>query len=177
MVYQASAVYDKVFGETEHAKAMGRILMLDPGFDSGPEFLQEMHDVLVPQVVKALLRGDRIALGAWMTDGCMERVNAMLHQREAEGIQVNDTILGVGELNIMGAKVPQNGEPLILMSCMVQQVNCMVKKETGEVVEGSEDEIRAVHYMFALQRKYEPEKGGLVWQVDEITYTGGQLYI
>jgi len=149
--------------------------MLDPGFDSGPEFVHEMQENIIPIVVKALLRGDRIALGAWMTDSCMERVNAMLHQREAEGVSVNDTILGINDVTIMGAKAPEKSEPLIIVSCMVQQIHCMTKKD--EVVEGAEDEIRAVTYMFAMLRKYDPEKGGLIWQVDELTYSGGMLYI
>jgi hypothetical protein len=44
-------------------------------------------------------------------------------------------------------------------------------------VEGSDDSIRAVVYIFALQRVYNPDKGGLVWQVAELTYTGGMLYL
>ena len=44
-------------------------------------------------------------------------------------------------------------------------------------MEGSEDEIRAVMYALGLQRVYLPEKGGLVWQVAELTYSGGQLYL
>lgn len=47
----------------------------------------------------------------------------------------------------------------------------------GEVVEGSEDEIRAVVYALGLQRMYLPEKGGLVWQICELSYSGGQLYL
>ena len=47
----------------------------------------------------------------------------------------------------------------------------------GEVVEGKEDEIRATFYVFALQRVYEPKKGGLVWQVAELSYTGSMLYL
>lgn len=45
------------------------------------------------------------------------------------------------------------------------------------MVEGNEDEIRAVMYLLALERSYLPEKGGLVWQVSELTYTGGMLYL
>lgn len=85
----------------------------------------------------------------------------MLHQREAEGVVVDDTLLGVNDVTIMGAKAPERGDPVILVSCMVQQIHCMTKKD--EVVEGAEDEIRAVTYLFAMVRKYDPSKGGLVW--------------
>ena len=44
-------------------------------------------------------------------------------------------------------------------------------------MEGKEDEIRVVVYKLGLQRLYLPDKGGLVWQVAELTYSDGQLYL
>ena len=48
---------------------------------------------------------------------------------------------------------------------MCQQINCVRKKETGEVVEGSEDDIRANSYVCAFQREYNEEEGELNWKI------------
>ena len=37
---------------------------------------------------------------------------------------------------------------------MVQQINCVRKKKDGEIVEGSDDDIRANSYVAAFQREY-----------------------
>ena len=48
---------------------------------------------------------------------------------------------------------------------MCQQINCVRKKEDGEIVEGSDDDIRANSYVAAFQREYNEEKGELNWKI------------
>lgn len=176
VIVQAASAYDKVFGETEQARAVAKIRELDPDFDAGPDFLKFMKETLIPDAVRGFLSADRLRLSAWCTDECLERVNAVLRAREVEGLVADPTILAVNNVTIMGAHAPEKDAPRMLVSAMVQQVHCL-RKKTGEVVEGSETEIRAVVYVFAVQREYRPDKGGLIWQVSELTYTGSMLYL
>ena len=43
-----------------------------------------------------------------------------------------------------------DGDPLVCLNFSCQIVNC-VRNQKGEVVEGSEDDIQAVHYLWAMQ--------------------------
>ena len=49
-----------------------------------------------------------------------------------------------------GPQVPERGEPMMICQVMCQQINCTTNRE-GDIVEGSENEIRAVIYAFVMQ--------------------------
>ena len=46
-----------------------------------------------------------------------------------------------------------------------------------EVTEGSESEIRAAFFVFAVTREVDPVSGSLVWRVVEMSMQGSQLYL
>ena len=45
------------------------------------------------------------------------------------------------------------------------------------MVEGNEDEIRAVFYAFAMVREYDADTSSLNWRVLELSMIGSQLYL
>jgi hypothetical protein len=47
----------------------------------------------------------------------------------------------------------------------------------NEVVEGSDSEIRAAFFVFAVTREVEPGTGKLAWRVVEMSMQGSQLYL
>jgi len=69
------------------------------------------------------------------------------------------------------------GSPIILLHYMCQQINCVRRKDTDEIVEGGEDEIRANSYIVALQREYDDEQGALNWKVIDFRFNGGIPWI
>ena len=64
------------------------------------------------------------------------------------------------------------GSPIILLHFMCQQINCVRKKQGGDIVEGSEDDIRANSYVAAFQREYDEEKGELNWKIVDFRFNG-----
>jgi import inner membrane translocase subunit TIM44 len=71
----------------------------------------------------------------------------------------------------------ERGSPIILLHFMVQQINCTRRKADGEVVEGSEDDIRANSYVAAFQREYDEEKGELNWKIVDFRFNGAIAYL
>lgn len=69
------------------------------------------------------------------------------------------------------------GSPIILLHFMCQQINCVRKKKTGEIVEGSEDDIRANSYVCAFQREYNEEEGSLNWKIVDFRFNGAIAYL
>ena len=69
------------------------------------------------------------------------------------------------------------GSPIILLHFMCQQINCVKKKETGEIVEGSEDDIRANSYVCAFQREYNEEEAELNWKIVDFRFNGAIAYL
>ena len=47
----------------------------------------------------------------------------------------------------------------------------------GDVVEGSDSEIRLAVFVLALRREWSQEKGALIWKCMEVAMHGSQLYL
>lgn len=174
-VYNASAAYDSLFSETEMARAIGAIRKVDPAFTMDG-FVQEMREELVPEVVTAFLTGDRDYLLRRCSERAMAPLNAALRAREAEGLTVDPTILSVGPVDVRLAQVRDKGPAVIVMQTMVQQINC-TRNRKGEIVEGGDDEIRAVYYALAVNRTYNEDTLALEWKIDEMAIVGAVLYL
>lgn len=69
------------------------------------------------------------------------------------------------------------GSPIIVLHFMVQQINCVRKKEDDTIVEGHEDDIRANSYVAAFQREYDEEEGALNWKVVDFRFNGAIAYL
>ena len=52
-----------------------------------------------------------------------------------------------------------------------------MEEELGEVVEGSEDDIRANSYVIAFQREYDEEKMELNWKIVDFRFNGAIAYL
>jgi import inner membrane translocase subunit TIM44 len=73
--------------------------------------------------------------------------------------------------------VVNKGSPIIILHFMCQQINCVRKKESGKVVEGSEDDIRANSYVVAFQREYNEEEMALNWKIIDFRFNGAIAYL
>ena len=187
--------------------------------------------MIIPEVVRSFLSGDKKTLEKWCDALCccpgdmhavegvwvcvcvnvarrckesaMNQINAVFRAREVEGLTCDPTILSVSNVDVAAAKVLRQGYPVLVVSAMVQQINCITNAkvraavvlspsrasvhacECGgcvcaaqeEVVEGNENEIRAVFYVFAVVREYEPETAELHWKIAEMSMIGSQLYL
>jgi mitochondrial import inner membrane translocase subunit TIM44 len=71
----------------------------------------------------------------------------------------------------------EKGSPIIVLHFMCQQINCVRKKKTGEIVEGSEDDIRANSYVVAFQREYNEKLGELNWKIVDFRFNGAIAYL
>ena len=52
-----------------------------------------------------------------------------------------------------------------------------MERELGEIVEGSEDDIRANSYVVAFQREYDEEQMALNWKIVDLRYNGAIAYL
>ena len=101
--------------------------------------------------------------------------------------------------------VDRGDDPVILLHFMCQQIHCVRKKggkgksdseqaddstneqdsegrtfmddELGDIVEGSEDDIRANSYVIAFQREYIEDKMELNWKIVDFRFNGAIAYL
>jgi import inner membrane translocase subunit TIM44 len=102
--------------------------------------------------------------------------------------------------------VEKGDDPIILLHFMCQQIHCVRKKgatdaekkdkskddsaeddnttektymdeDMGDIIEGSEDDIRANSYVVAFQREYDEEKMELNWKIVDFRFNGAIAYL
>ena len=83
------------------------------------------------------------------------------------------------DVQVVAARVVEKHAPILVVRFAAQQVNC-VKDREGKVVEGAEDDIRAVYYAFAMQRDYDVGSESIseaTWRVVELAVIGSHEQI
>lgn len=175
LVYNAHYAYSTMFAESDHGRGMTTMLALDPGFNEA-DFVEEMTEEIVPNLVTAFLRGDRKMLEHLCTPSGLMGMKPVLKQREAEGVHADPTVLSVDSVDLYTMRQEAGNTPIAVATCQVQQIHC-IRNAAGEVVEGSEDTVKQVTYMLAMQRQWDEGGLGLVWRVAEVSMTDGQLYL
>jgi import inner membrane translocase subunit TIM44 len=90
---------------------------------------------------------------------------------------VDPRILHLSELELVEVRMME-GEPLVVLQFSCQQINCVRNKE-GEIVDGAEDDIQAVHYLWAMQLSPKDfvatdgrEYSAQTWQLREMVLRG-----
>lgn len=155
--------YDRVFAENEMGMVV-REIREEEGEFRVSEFLGMVEGVLVPGILGAYLEGDGERLKGMCTEEAYAMLKASIREREAEGVVMDRNILDVSDVELTAGKLLEDS-PVLIVSFSTQQINC-IRNRGGEVVEGREDDIRAVYYAWALVREAEfedvmPTGGGI----------------
>lgn len=177
-VYRASSVYDTLTAETAESVAVKELRILDPDFTLD-DWRQDVVEHTLPRIMEWFLKGKTNQLEPWLSEGVFKRIASEIAARKQEGVQIDTHILGIMNSEILAIESDEvnKGSPIILLHFMCQQINCVTKKKTGEIVEGSEDDIRANSYVCAFQREYNEEEAELNWKIVDFRFNGAIAYL
>lgn len=156
-------LYDRIFAENEMGMVIREIREDDADFRIS-EFLREVEFELVPAILGAYLNGDRNFLKKHCTEEAYAMLNASILERDSEGIVMDTNILYTGDVELTAGRLLEDS-PVLIVSFNTQQINCL-KDKRGDIVEGREDDIRAVYYAWAFVRETDfeeamPSGGGM----------------
>lgn len=152
-----SSVSDRVFGENENAEALAVLRERDAAFRPGP-FVSHLEAELIPRLLKAYLAGHLPELKAIAVDQAYDSLQANVKVRMARNAFMDRRILDLSPVELVGFRLVQE-EPTAIVQFQTQQVN-VVRDTAGNILEGREDDIRAVYYMAALQQRLPPLQEG-----------------
>jgi hypothetical protein len=159
-------------GETEEAEAMTMLREQLPAF-SREGFLGEVQDDLMPKVIGSYLRGTTEDLEV-LRSTCREQAYAMfsssVNERKERQMRMDSRILYMSEPELESIKII-GGQPTPIIAFETHQLYCVRNVMTNKIVEGDEDDIRAFHYLWALQLNEDPEAEDK-WQVTEFAIRG-----
>ena len=165
----AGGVTDRIFGQTEQAEAMLLLRETHPDFDQ-EAFLEGISEDLAPDVLGAYLKGDLDRLRETTREQAYAMLAASVNERKERSLLMDDRILYMSEPELESIRII-GGHPTPIVSFETHQVYCLRHGLNGSIVEGSEDDIRAFHYLWALQPNVE-EESEVQWQVTELAIRG-----
>lgn len=147
-------IYDNVFAENEMAMVIREIRQEDDNFTIS-EFLREVEAQHIPIILSAYLAADRDKLKKLCTEEAYQMLNASIREREHANVTIDTNILAINDVELTAGKLLEDA-PVLIVSFSTQQINCL-RDPAGNVVEGKEDDIRAVYYVWAFVREVEYE--------------------
>lgn len=148
-------IYDRVFAENEMGMVVREIREEDKSFTVS-EFLGEVEDVLIPDILGAYLAGGRDKLEEICTEDAYRMLSASIRERETEGIVMDTNVLDISDVELTAGRLLEDA-PVLIVTFSAQQINCL-RDKSGAVIEGAVDDIRAVYYVFAFVREVELEE-------------------
>eukprot|EP00735_Rhodelphis_limneticus_P012810 TRINITY_DN618_c0_g1::TRINITY_DN618_c0_g1_i1::g.28744::m.28744 TRINITY_DN618_c0_g1::TRINITY_DN618_c0_g1_i1::g.28744 ORF type:complete len:297 (+),score=57.26,sp/Q5XF06/TI442_ARATH/30.38/2e-29,Tim44/PF04280.10/5.6e+03,Tim44/PF04280.10/1.8e-29,UBN2_2/PF14227.1/0.033 TRINITY_DN618_c0_g1_i1:63-893(+) len=160
---------ESLFGENDQALCIRQIQTTDPTFTI-EQFTEDLETSLIPELLSATLKGDSEALRKYCSEETTAALQAHIRERDAAGIIPDSRILNVQRTELSAAALADD-IPTLLISCVAQQVNCVRNKE-GKILEGAEDDIRAVYYMMAFQYATPEDTGVPRWELTEMVIRG-----
>ncbi|KAL7465919.1 hypothetical protein ACHAXS_006223 [Conticribra weissflogii] len=194
-VYRASSVYDR---SEEHPDFTMENWKRDVVEHTLPKimklFLEGRIQELKPWLGEAVYNRLAAEVRARKKEGVQMDTNVLAI--------MNSEILAC-ELEGSSVNVEKGDDPIILLHFMCQQIHCVRKKkksakegggemsevdedesgrtfmeeELGEIVEGSEDDIRANSYVVAFQREYNEKEMELNWKIVDFRFNGAIAYL
>jgi mitochondrial import inner membrane translocase subunit TIM44 len=171
-----SETVSRLVGESEIAQCTREMKEIDPSFRISHLF-DEMEEIVIPQFLKWFLEGDAAALKAHCGEAAFAASSNSIKARIVQKCKPDTRVLlGPREIELrLAVPADLDGSPCFVFQFTTQQVNCFRDGE-GNVVEGSEDDIREMHYMIAIQRNLKEDQSDLQhpWLIRELAIVGNR---
>jgi predicted lipid-binding transport protein (Tim44 family) len=136
---------------SDTAKALAAMKLAEPGFVVS-EFLQGARGAY-EMILMAFENGDVDELRPFLAEDVMETFEAVIRQREEQGLHIEASFIGVRELELSDARFDRAtgiGEVAVRF---VGELTSVVKNSDGEVIEGDPNEIKRQRDIWTFARE------------------------
>ncbi|KAF8980528.1 protein translocase subunit [Entomortierella lignicola] len=140
-----SDVWVSMLDETEDAKTIKALQMIEPGFRMD-KFLKECREFIIPEIMDAVLNGDSETLHEWCSEATYNVLTAGFQAQIAQGLVSDCKILELRNVDLVSAKVLENDVPVLIISFQTQEITVFRNRLTREIAFGKEDAIEEATY-------------------------------
>eukprot|EP00088_Acartia_fossae_P053092 TRINITY_DN6025_c0_g1_i11.p1 TRINITY_DN6025_c0_g1~~TRINITY_DN6025_c0_g1_i11.p1 ORF type:complete len:454 (-),score=116.58 TRINITY_DN6025_c0_g1_i11:818-2179(-) len=142
-------IFGGLSAATELSQVLTEIVKMDPNFEK-EQFLRDCEQDFIPNILEAMTRGDLEILEDWCYEAVFNILATPVRQAKQMGYMITSRVLDIDNLDLMMGKMMDQG-PVLVIQFNSQQILC-VKDKTGKVIEGSEDKVMRVTYVWVLCR-------------------------
>lgn len=133
-------ITDHAADGSETAKALAAMKLAEPGF-SVNTFLQGARGAY-EMILMAFERGDLDAIRPFLADEIEAAFAQVINAREAQGLTVTAKFIGLKEMSLVEASFDRDTKFAEITVRYVGELTSAIRNAAGEIVEGSEKEIK-----------------------------------
>ena len=191
MTEKLSDIFGSVFTRTELSETLTEICKMDPNFEK-EQFLKDCEQDIIPNILEAIVRGDLEILEDWCYEAPFNVLATPVRQVKQLGYQMHSQVLGkicakafsfdlishvtdIDSINLFTGKMMEQG-PVLVLTFNSQQVSC-VKDREGKVIEGSDDKVMRITYVWALCRDQTELDPRAAWRLLDLSASVQEQFI
>jgi len=159
-------IFGAVFTRTELSEVLTEIVKMDPNFDK-EQFLKDCEIDFIPNILEAMTRGDLEILEDWCYEAPFNILATPVRQARQMGYIISSKVLDIDGLDLAMGKMMEQG-PVLVITFNSQQI-LMVKDKTGKVIEGSEDKVMRVTYVWVMCRDQTELNPRAAWRLLDLS--------
>lgn len=144
-------ITDHVADGSEAAKSLAAMKMAEPGFRVS-DFLQGARQAY-EMILEAFEGGDIDRIRSFLSPDVAEAFDEVVAQRQAEGITIEASIVGVREVSLVNATFDRNTSEGEVTVRFVGELTSVVRNSEGEVIEGNANDIKRQRDVWTFGRK------------------------
>merc|ERR1711915_1172201 len=181
MVRSARVITEKVqdmfgfiFTRTELSEVLTEIVKMDPNFDK-EQFLKDCEKDFIPNILEAMTRGDLEILEDWCHEAPFNILATPIRQARQMGYNISSRVLDIDGLDLAMGKMMDQG-PVLVITFNSQQILC-VKDASNKVIEGSEDKVMRVTYVWVMCRDQAELNPRAAWRLLDLSAQSQEQYM
>jgi len=167
-------VFGFVFSRTELSEVLTEIVKMDPNFDK-EQFLKDCENDFIPNILEAMTRGDLEILEDWCYEAPFNILATPIRQAKQMGYIISSRVLDIDNLDLAMGKMMEQG-PVLVITFNSQQILC-VKDINGKVIEGSEDKVMRVTYVWVMCRDQTELNPRAAWRLLDLSAQSQEQYM
>jgi len=167
-------IFGSVFQRTELSETLTEICKMDPNFEK-EQFLKECEQDIIPNILEAIVRGDLEILEDWCYEAPFNVLATPLRTAQQMGYVLSNKVLDIDSISLYTGKMMEQGPVLVIMF-NAQQVMC-VKDKTGKVIEGNDEKVMRMTYVWALCRDQTELDPKAAWRLLDLSASSQEQFI
>jgi len=167
-------IFGSVFQRTELSETLTEICKMDPNFEK-EQFLKECEQDIIPNILEAIVRGDLEILEDWCYEAPFNVLATPVRTAQQMGYVLSSKVLDIDSISLYTGKMMEQGPVLVIMF-NAQQVMC-VKDKTGKVIEGNDEKVMRMTYVWALCRDQTELDPKAAWRLLDLSASSQEQFI
>jgi len=164
---------DKVQFKSSTAYAISLIRKIDPDFDIFE--LEKEVDYMFKVFMEASLRDDLEYIEKVSASQALGQMTGIIRfRKEKKATPKYKELIWLDKAQFLSAALPEPENPVFRFRLSCQEINCLVSKADGKVIEGDENQVESCQYNIDLCRNPNPEIDivGHSWQIVHLERIG-----